>query len=79
MDDNRIRRRIAEIDQHVAVLMKERDELVFAERVLDRLADTGAAGKPNPAPVVPPKSVAPTSDDGIEEALAKLENKVGIG
>ena len=77
MEDNRIRRRIAEIDQHIAVLMKERDELVFAERVLDRLGEV-KGGKPHPAPVVPPKSAA-EDDDGIEEALAKLENKVGIG
>ncbi len=77
MDDNRIRRRIAEIDQHVAVLMKERDELIFAERVLDRLAD-GGGGKPNPAPVVPPKSAGTGDDDGIEAALAKLENRVGL-
>jgi hypothetical protein len=63
-DDGRIRRRIAEIDQHVSVLMKERDELIFAERVIDRLS--GGGGGPAPAEV-----------DGIEEALAKLENKVG--
>jgi hypothetical protein len=36
-EDGRIRRRIAKIDQHIAVVTKERGELIFAERVLERL------------------------------------------
>ncbi len=67
-DDGRIRRRIAEIDQHISVLMKERDELIFAERVIDRLG--GAGGTIS-------GSSEPLESDGIEEALAKLENKAG--
>ncbi len=63
-DDGRIRRRIAEIDQHISVLMKERDELIFAERVLDRLGGGSVTSEP-------------IESDGIEEALAKLENKTG--
>jgi hypothetical protein len=65
-DDGRIRRRIAEIDQHISVLMKERDELIFAERVIDRLSGGGSVS-----------SSEPLESDGIEEALAKLENKAG--
>jgi hypothetical protein len=76
VDDNRIRRRIAEIDQHIAVLMKERDELIFAERVLERLSE--GAAKSSPAPAAAPKSAEVADEDGIEEALAKLENKVGL-
>jgi hypothetical protein len=68
-DEGRIRRRIGEIDQHISVLMKERDELIFAERVIDRLSGGNTSGG---AP-------ASTEPDGIEEALAKLENKVGRG
>ncbi len=72
MDDNRIRRRIAEIDQHIAVLMKERDELIFAERVLERLTEGGDVGTVTPTKVSP---VAPSEPDSIEEALSKLESK----
>ncbi len=72
-DGGRIRRRIAEIDQHISVLMKERDELIFAERVLDRLGGGAATGDG--------AAIAASEDepDGIEEALAKLENRVGRG
>jgi hypothetical protein len=72
-DGGRIRRRIAEIDQHISVLMKERDELIFAERVLDRLGGVTAPGDGG--------AIAASEDepDGIEEALAKLENRVGRG
>jgi hypothetical protein len=71
-EDGRIRRRIAEIDQHIAVLMKERDELIFAERVLERLKEGGdvttlASAKVTPVPASEP--------DSIEEALSKLESK----
>jgi hypothetical protein len=68
-DGGRIRRRIAEIDQHIAVLNKERDELIFAERVLDRLSGGGA---PTTAPA--PKTSASSEPDSIEEALSKLES-----
>ena len=71
-EDGRIRRRIAEIDQHIAVLMKERDELIFAERVLERLKDGGDVATVTPTKVAP---VAPSEPDSIEEALSKLESK----
>jgi hypothetical protein len=71
-EDGRIRRRLAEIDQHIAVLMKEKDELIFAERVLERLKDGGDFSAPAPAKVAP---AAPAEPDSIEEALSKLENK----
>ena len=71
-EDGRIRRRLAEIDQHIAVLMKERDELVFAERVLERLKEGGDVATLTPTKVAP---VAPAEPDSIEEALSKLESK----
>jgi hypothetical protein len=70
-DGGRIRRRIAEIDQHIAVLNKERDELIFAERVLDRLT-TGNSAAPTTAPA--PKASGTSEPDSIEEALSKLES-----
>ena len=70
-EDGRIRKRITEIDQHIAVLMKERDELIFAERVLDRLRDGGGA-----APVAHVAPPAASSDpESIEDALSKLDAK----
>lgn len=79
-EDGRIRRRLAEIDQHIAVLMKERDELIFAERVLERLKDGGDATAAAPATVTPAKvtpvtPAAASEPDSIEEALSKLETK----
>jgi hypothetical protein len=76
-EDGRIRRRIAEIDQHIAVLHKERDELIFAERVLERLKDGGDVSTVTPTTVTPTKvtPVAPSEPDSIEEALSKLESK----
>jgi hypothetical protein len=72
-EDGRIRRRLAEIDQHIAVLMKERDELIFAERVLERLKDGGDVAALTPTKVTP---VTPSAEpDSIEEALSKLETK----
>ena len=71
-EDSRIRRRLAEIDQHVAVLMKERDELIFAERVLERLKEGGDVSTVTPTKVAP---VAASEPDSIEEALSKLESK----
>jgi hypothetical protein len=71
-EDSRIRRRLAEIDQHVAVLMKERDELIFAERVLERLKEGGDVRTLTPTKVAP---VAASEPDSIEEALSKLESK----
>lgn len=71
-EDGRIRRRIAEIDQHIAVLMKERDELIFAERIIERLRDGGDVS------TVPATKVTPISSgepDSIEDALSKLESK----
>jgi len=70
-DGGRIRKRMAEIDQHISVLMKERDELIFAERVLDRLREGGGDTKTSSQP----KAVASAEPDSIEEALAKLESK----
>jgi hypothetical protein len=72
-EDGRIRRRLAEIDQHIAVLMKERDELIFAERVLERLKEGGDVTTVTPTKVTP---AAPAAEpDSIEEALSKLETK----
>jgi hypothetical protein len=71
-EDGRIRRRIAEIDQHIAVLMKERDELIFAERIIERLKDGGDVSTSTPTKVTP---VAASEPDSIEEALSKLESK----
>ena len=72
-EDNHIRRRLAEIDQHIAVLMKERDELIFAERVLERLKEGGDVSTVTPTKVTP---VTPSAEpDSIEEALSKLESK----
>jgi hypothetical protein len=74
-EDGRIRRRIAEIDQHIAVLHKERDELIFAERIIERLRDGGDVStvpETKVPPVTPPKSGEP---DSIEDALSKLESK----
>jgi hypothetical protein len=71
-EDGRIRRRIAEIDQHIAVLMKERDELIFAERIIERLKDGGDVSTLTPTKVTP---VAASEPDSIEEALSKLESK----
>jgi hypothetical protein len=67
-DDGRIRRRIAEIDQHITVLNKERDELIFAERVIERLS--GGDAKPAKGAKAPEAS----EPDSIEEALSKLES-----
>jgi hypothetical protein len=71
-EDGRIRRRIAEIDQHIAVLMKERDELIFAERIIERLKDGGDVSTLTPTKVTP---VTDSEPDSIEEALSKLESK----
>jgi hypothetical protein len=71
-EDGRIRRRLAEIDQHIAVLMKERDELIFAERVLERLKEGGDVSTLTPTKVTPVPAAEP---DSIEEALSKLETK----
>jgi len=68
-DDGRIRRRIAEIDQHITVLNKERDELIFAERVIERLSGGGEA-----KPTKGAKAPEPSEPDSIEEALSKLES-----
>lgn len=74
-DGGRIRRRIAEIDQHIAVLNKERDELIFAERVLDRLSGNGGEGAPTVAPTPKSAKSEPAGEpDSIEEALSKLES-----
>lgn len=74
-DGGRIRRRIAEIDQHIAVLNKERDELIFAERVLDRLSG-GGEGAPATAPAKKGSAASEPSGepDSIEAALSKLES-----
>jgi hypothetical protein len=74
VDDGRIRKRIAEIDQHISVLLKERDELLFAERILERLRDPGAEPKPAAAPGEMIVEAIPESDS-IEEALLKLESR----
>ncbi len=71
-EDGRIRRRIAEIDQHIAVLHKERDELIFAERIIERLKDGGDISTLTPTKVTP---VTASEPDSIEEALSKLESK----
>jgi len=71
-EDGRIRRRIAEIDQHIAVLHKERDELIFAERIIERLKDGGDVSTLTPTKVAPVTAGEP---DSIEEALSKLESK----
>jgi hypothetical protein len=71
-EDGRIRRRIAEIDQHIAVLHKERDELIFAERIIERLKDGGDISRLTPTKVTP---VTASEPDSIEEALSKLESK----
>ena len=68
-DDGRIRRRIAEIDQHITVLNKERDELIFAERVIERLSGGGDA-----KPAKGAKAAEASEPDSIEEALSKLES-----
>jgi hypothetical protein len=71
-DDGRIRRRIAEIDQHITVLNKERDELIFAERVIERLSGGSSDAKPAKGAKAPePEASEP---DSIEEALSKLES-----
>jgi hypothetical protein len=70
-DDGRIRRRIAEIDQHITVLNKERDELIFAERVIERLSGGGDTKPAKAAKAPEPESSEP---DSIEEALSKLES-----
>jgi hypothetical protein len=69
-DDGRIRRRIAEIDQHITVLNKERDELIFAERVIERLSGGGGEAKPAKGA----KAAEASEPDSIEEALSKLES-----
>jgi len=74
-DESRIRRRIAEIDQHISVLMKEREELVFAERVIDRLRDPAELSAPPPAAALSSESSEP---DSIEDALLMLESKAGV-
>ena len=68
-DDGRIRRRIAEIDQHITVLNKERDELIFAERVIERLSGGG-----DTKPAKGAKAAEASEPDSIEEALSKLES-----
>jgi hypothetical protein len=75
---------MAEIDQHISFLMKERDELVFAQRVLERLLDGGqSAVAAATAPlkidtevedVVEAAPEPATEQDGIEAALSKLES-----
>ena len=70
-EDSRIRKRIAEIDQHIAVLMKERDELIFAERVLERLRDGGDVRATTPAKI----AAEPSEPESIEDALSKLDTK----
>jgi hypothetical protein len=91
VDESRIRKRIADIDQHISVLLKERDELLFAERVLERLRDSVNEPVPSmqskyglePAKIVPePPRPEPargyeeqSEPDSIEEALLKLESK----
>jgi len=82
--DGRIRKRMAEIDQHISFLMKERDELVFAQRVLERLLDggqsaiTGAASplkiEAEAENVLETAPEAAEEQDGIEAALSKLES-----
>jgi len=84
--DGRIRKRMAEIDQHISFLMKERDELVFAQRVLERLLDggqsaiTGAASPLKIEAEAEAENVLETApeaaeeQDGIEAALSKLES-----
>ncbi len=74
-DESRIRRRIAEIDQHISVLMKEREELVFAERVIERLRDPLELATPAPAAALAPAANEP---DSIEDALLMLESKAGV-
>lgn len=59
VDESRIRKRIAEIDQHISVLLKERDELLFAERVLERLRDEASEPIPQPRPIEPVQSFVP--------------------
>ncbi len=71
-DDGRIRRRIAEIDQHITVLNKERDELIFAERVIERLSGGGSDAKP--AKGAKAADAGSSEPDSIEEALSKLES-----
>ncbi len=71
-DDGRIRRRIAEIDQHITVLNKERDELIFAERVIERLS--GGGGEAKPAKGAKAADTGSSEPDSIEEALSKLES-----
>ena len=75
VDEGRIRKRIAEIDQHISVLLKERDELLFAERILERLRESegkaAVAAPPQPSIV----HETPEPPDSIEEALLKLESK----
>ena len=51
--------------------MKERDELIFAERVLEQLKDGGDVTTLTPTKVAP---VATAEPDSIEEALWKLSN-----
>lgn len=74
VDEGRIRKRIAEIDQHISVLLKERDELLFAERILERLREAeGKAAAPAPQPSIVHETAEPP--DSIEEALLKLESR----
>lgn len=80
--DGRIRKRMAEIDQHISFLMKERDELVFAQRVLERLLDGGQAAVAGSSSLkieaeseeADAAAVEPVEQDGIEAALSKLES-----
>jgi hypothetical protein len=75
VDEGRIRKRIAEIDQHISVLLKERDELLFAERILERLREAeGKAPAAASQPAIVHEAPAP-EPDSIEEALLKLESK----
>ena len=56
--------------------MKERDELIFAERVLERLKEGGDVATVTPTKVTPVTPAATAAEpDSIEEALSKLESK----
>jgi hypothetical protein len=70
-DEGRIRKRIAEIDQQVAALLTERDELLFAERILERLRHSDSR---TAAPALGP-ALEDAEPDSIEEALLKLESQ----
>ena len=73
LDNGRIRKRIAEIDQHIAVLMKERDELIFAERVIERLRDGGDVSTLSPTKIAP----AVVEPDSIERSAGEARSQAG--